>query len=78
MLKMALINGISMGIFDFLPFFNYLGPFFALWLYFGSNSNVFNIHIKAYLRFTMTLDRIFFNISLRVGSNFFVEEKYRK
>merc|ERR1712236_75428 len=58
-LKIVLINGTSMGIFNFyhfLPFFT----LFVLWLYLGSNSNIFKIHIKAYLRFTMTLDCIFF------------------
>ena len=72
MLKIALINGIYMSIFNFYifftffepffdPFFTLFLPFFGFWLYLGSNSKVFKIHIKAYLRFTITLNGIFFN-----------------
>merc|ERR1711942_579817 len=80
LLKIALINGITMSIFNFYPFLPILDPFltfFGPWLYLGSNSKVFKIHIKAYLSFTMTLDCIYFSTISLVGFNFFVAEKYR-
>ena len=50
MLKIALINGISMGIFNFYNFFTYFGPFLTLFLAFGYNMGQFSIdfHMRIY------------------------------
>jgi len=76
-LKIALINGISIGIFNFYHFdlfwtlFDPVLPTFGLLLYLVSNSKVFKIHKKHIWVLLWHWIVYFSTIILRVGSIFF-------